>query len=327
MVSLLFGLFGLNLSVAAHEARPIYAQLTELNANTVRLQWRTPESVGAENAPSLRISGCQPVEQMTEQELVVLEIFQCKSTESERTLIIDWPGYNPSVSVLVDVSRHSGERYTEMVSPNIQAWEIPDRDDFRSVARSYLVLGMQHIWGGIDHLLFLVCLCFIAGTLQRILVTITGFTLAHSLTLALSALDVLRLPTGPTEAAIALSILFLVREIHMGRRDTLTWQYPIAVSGSFGLLHGLGFASVLNEIGLPQTQTLTGLLMFNLGVEIGQIIVVLSGLAIVLTWYRLFRSRVSVQAVKVIKAASNGSVGLIASYWLIDRTLSFSLIQ
>ena len=106
------------------------------------------------------------------------------------------------------------------------------------VAWTYFVLGMEHILLGIDHLLFLGCLLLVAGTGRRILITITGFTLAHSMTLILSALDWVRLPVPPVEAAIALSIVFVAVEISKDSRDSLTYRHPIAVSTSFGLLHG-----------------------------------------------------------------------------------------
>ena len=148
------------------------------------------------------------------------------------------------------------------------------------MVKTYLVFGVEHILSGMDHLLFIACLIFIAGTWRRILVTITGFTIAHSLTLTLSALELIRLPVPPIEATIALSIVFLAREIALDRRDTLTWRYPIAVSAGFGLLHGLGFASALKDIGLPQTEIPAALLAFNVGVEIGQIMFVSSMLVV-----------------------------------------------
>ena len=158
------------------------------------------------------------------------------------------------------------------------------REEVTTVAVQYTWLGMEHIWIGFDHLLFVLCLIWIAGSLRRILITITGFTLAHSVTLALSALQIVVLPVPPIEAVIALSVLFLATEIARGEggfngakgangaSGALTWRYPIAVSSTFGLLHGLGFAAVLNEIGLPQTELVTGLVFFNVGVEIGQVV-------------------------------------------------------
>jgi len=116
----------------------------------------------------------------------------------------------------------------------------------------------------------------VAGVGKKLLVTITGFTIAHSITLALSALNLVRLPIPPVEAVIALSVVYLAMEIALQKKDSLTYRYPIAVSSSFGLLHGFGFAAVLADIGLPQVEIVTSLLFFNIGVELGQIIFVIS---------------------------------------------------
>ena len=152
------------------------------------------------------------------------------------------------------------------------------------IAKDYTSLGVRHILEGYDYLLFLACLIMIAGTGRRILITVTGFTVAHSITLALSAFNLLRVPSAPVEAVIALSIVFLASEIAKEPRDTLTYKYPALVSVAFGLLHGLGFASVLRQIGLPQTEIVMGLLFFNIGVEIGQ----LAFIAMIILIYKLF---------------------------------------
>ncbi|MGB5461186.1 MAG: HupE/UreJ family protein [Eudoraea sp.] len=114
----------------------------------------------------------------------------------------------------------------------------------------------------------------VAGIGKKLWITITGFTIAHSITLALSALDVVRLPIPPVEAVIALSVVYLAVEIALQKKDSLTYRYPIAVSLSFGVLHGFGFAAVLSDIGLPQIEIVSSLLFFNVGVELGQIIFV-----------------------------------------------------
>ncbi|MCH7817109.1 MAG: HupE/UreJ family protein [Proteobacteria bacterium] len=179
-----------------------------------------------------------------------------------------------STDVLVRIERMDGSTQVARLvaaNPSFVVGEALTRFD---VVSTYTVFGVEHILEGIDHLLFVACLVLIAGTGRRILITITGFTFAHSITLTLAALNLVRLPIPPIEAVIALSIVFLAREIALDRRDTLTWRYPIAVSGTFGLLHGFGFASALSEIGLPQTEIPAALLAFNVGVEIGQIIFV-----------------------------------------------------
>src|SRR5262249_35013809 len=139
------------------------------------------------------------------------------------------------------------------------------------VAIGYLKLGVEHIWQGIDHLLFVTGVLVLARTRRRVVLAITGFTLAHSLTLCASVLGLVRLPVPPVEAAIALSILFLAREIARPDPYGIAHRFPIAVSSIFGLLHGFGFAAALREVGLPPRELALGLLSFNLGVEIGQL--------------------------------------------------------
>jgi hydrogenase/urease accessory protein HupE len=214
-----------------------------------------------------------------------------------------------------------------LASPKETEVIIPAVESFGSVARDYLTLGVRHILEGYDHLLFLMCLMLIAGTGRRILITITGFTIAHSITLALSALGVVRVPIPAVEAAIALSIVFLAVEIVRGDPNSLTYRYPIAVSSSFGLLHGFGFAAVLGETGLPQTEIPAALLFFNVGVEIGQILFV----AVVIAIYQLVRlvgrasfdRDLSVDALRPLQTPAAYAVGILGSFWMIQRVATF----
>ncbi len=167
-----------------------------------------------------------------------------------------------------------------------------------------------------------------AATPRRLLITITGFTIAHSVTLALSALDLVCIPTPPVEAAIALSVVFLAWEIAKQDKRSLTYRYPIAIASSFGLLHGFGFASVLRDIGLPQVELPTALLFFNVGVEIGQILFV----AVLLAVYVALRGLWSVRSparngeggiMAAITLPASYLVGTVACYWTIGRIASF----
>jgi len=167
----------------------------------------------------------------------------------------------------------------------------------------------------------------IAGTGRRILITITGFTIAHSITLALSALGLVRVPIPAVEAAIALSIVFLAVEIVRGDQNSLTYRYPIAVAASFGLLHGFGFAAVLGETGLPQTEIPAALLFFNLGVELGQILFVVAVIsayqAIRVTARLLFDCEISLDRLRNLEMPAAYAVGILASFWMIQRISTF----
>jgi hypothetical protein len=191
------------------------------------------------------------------------------------------------------------------------------------VAIQYLRLGIEHIIGGYDHLLFVLGLLIIAGTGKRILLTVTGFTLAHSITLSLSALGVVTIPIVPVEATIALSIVFLAHEISQPKKDGLTWRYPMLVSFGFGLLHGLGFASALGEIGLVQNEILLSLLFFNLGVETGQLLFIAAIMLLVLGMQKMFHvHRTNNSGAFLARRAElfiAYVIGIPAAYWLIER--------
>jgi hydrogenase/urease accessory protein HupE len=187
-------------------------------------------------------------------------------------------------------------------------------------AKRYTSLGIEHILLGIDHLLFVLCLLLIARKTWPLIKTITGFTIAHSITLALATLGIIHIPSLPVEAAIALSIAFLAAEIlhHRWGHDTgLTYDYPWLVAFGFGLLHGLGFAGALAELGLPQTEIPVALFFFNVGVEMGQLLFVLVCLLLIWTFRRL-----SFFKGGWLEMATAYSVGGIATYWFLNRTTS-----
>jgi hydrogenase/urease accessory protein HupE len=230
-----------------------------------------------------------------------------------------------STEVLVRFERLDGSTEVARMTPASPSFVVTNSPQFWEVAQTYLVFGMQHIWQGSDHLLFIACLVLIAGSWRRILITITGFTLAHSITLALAALELVRVPIPPVEAVIALSIVFLAREIALDRRDTLTWRHPIAVSSSFGLLHGFGFASALSDIGLPQTEIPAALLAFNVGVEIGQVVFVATILSIFwLVTQSLKKLKLeSVNWLLNIEKPMAYTVGAITMFWTVERISAF----
>jgi hypothetical protein len=186
------------------------------------------------------------------------------------------------------------------------------------IGGAYLMLGVEHILAGIDHRLFVIALLFLVGFNRQLVWTITAFTAAHSITLALSALDLLTLRSAPVEAAIALSIVLVTVEA-LHRRDTLSRRWPALVAFMFGLVHGLGFAGALREIGLPETHVSAALLAFNLGVEAGQLAVV--GLAL-LAWWIGRRQPALLHA----RTPALYGIGALASWWSIDRSIAVSLM-
>lgn len=182
------------------------------------------------------------------------------------------------------------------------------------IVQAYTVLGIEHILSGFDHLLFVISLLFLVGFNRQLVLTISAFTLAHSFTLASSALGLLTLRSAPVEASIALSIVLVAAEA-LRSRDTLARRWPALVSFLFGLVHGLGFAGALKEIGLPENHLAIALLTFNVGVELGQLLTVglAFGLVKLLGRYQWF-ARLRLPALYAI--------GIVASYWSLGRIVA-----
>ena len=178
--------------------------------------------------------------------------------------------------VIVRVERMDGTSQMERLLPESPQFTVEAPAGTGEVAWSYLVLGVEHILGGVDHLLFVLALLLIVRGGKRILITVTAFTAAHSITLVAATLGWVHVPGPPVEAMIALSIVFVAAEIIRGLRGKpgLTARAPWIVAFSFGLLHGFGFAGALAEVGLPQKAIPVALLTFNVGVELGQLIFV-----------------------------------------------------
>jgi hydrogenase/urease accessory protein HupE len=198
---------------------------------------------------------------------------------------------------------------------------IPKEPDSLSVSARYTLLGIEHIWFGFDHLLFVAALFMLVRNLRTLFWTITAFTVAHSITLALVTMDVISVPVPPVEAFIALSIVFVAVEVvRMGQgHESLASRKPWLVAFAFGLLHGLGFASALAEIGLPQNNVPLALLFFNVGVEIGQVAFVAALLGVSVAPRRLARPA----QLSMARLVSCYAIGGLASYWLFDRISGF----
>ncbi len=319
--------------VQAHDARPNYVQVTEIDVNTFSVSWKVPASMPGGTLPYPTLpEDCQaerqPAWRQAGAEYLGQQVFRCDQGLSGRRVGIEFPTINPSLSTLYKIRLVNGEEHLRILKPSETEWTVPDAEDRFAVATEYTRLGVEHIWIGIDHLLFVACLLFIARTPRRLLITITGFTVAHSITLALSALDLVRGPTPPVEAMIALSVVFMAWEIAKGNQDSLTHRFPVAVSASFGLLHGFGFAAVLRDIGLPQTELPTALLFFNVGVEIGQVLFVLALLAAFFilrpVFVRLLQSARDVQAHgSSLTVPASYVIGTVASFWMIERVAGF----
>lgn len=226
-----------------------------------------------------------------------------------------------ATDVIARVERQDGTSQTARLLPQRPQFTVEAATGTGAVAWSYLVLGIEHILAGVDHLLFVLALLLIVSGGKRILLTITAFTMAHSITLVAATLGWARVPGPPVEAMIALSIVFVATEVVHGLRGKpgLTARAPWIVAFSFGLLHGFGFAGALAEVGLPQTAIPIALLMFNVGVEVGQLLFVAAALALRAVIMRLPVTRPAWTAYVLPYA-----IGSVATFWVIERVAAFS---
>jgi hydrogenase/urease accessory protein HupE len=234
-----------------------------------------------------------------------------------------------STDVLVRVEGLDGAIQTERLSPTRTAFAVQATPGPGEVAATYLRLGVEHILFGFDHLLFVLALVILVRDWRRVAVTVTAFTIAHSITLAAATLGLVNVPGPPVEAAIALSIVLVAVEILNARRGrpSFTARLPWLVAFSFGLLHGFGFAGALAEVGLPQTAIPVALLFFNIGVEIGQLVFVAAVLSLI--WLLrhaasgLLEAALVTRAFDRLDAVIAYAIGIVAAYWLIERTSAF----
>lgn len=312
---------------AAHDARPVAVTITEALPGIFQSSVRVPPTVAADNIPVLVWpAGCGAAGDNN-------NLVRCEGGLAGLQLTLDYPLFNPSLATFYRLQTLDGGTSSSILAPNTEVWTVPEVMTRGRVARDYLLLGVEHILGGLDHLLFVLGLLVIARTARRILLAVTGFTLAHSITLSMSSLGVINIPIVPVEAVIALSILFLAHEISRQQVDGLTYRYPMLVSFSFGLLHGLGFASALGEIGLVRNEVFVSLLFFNLGVEIGQVLFILAVAGLVWLLQTLAKARNLGSPVPAgaeeplarrrMDMTAAYVIGVPSAYWLFERVAQF----
>jgi hydrogenase/urease accessory protein HupE len=287
---------------AAHEMTIAELELRETTRGDFFWQWAASSDKRpvAEDLTPRWPSGC----------VADVNALRCGDGGLRGTLSIDGVGQKYSAA-LVKVFWLDGQSrvYTLTGSqPKVQLYgSAEDPRGWTEIGRAYLVLGVEHILSGYDHLLFVFGLLFLVGFHRRLVWTITAFTAAHSLTLASAALGVLTLRPPPVEACIALSIVLVASEA-LHDRPTLARRWPALLAFLFGLVHGLGFAGALKEIGLPARHLPTALVTFNLGVEFGQLLAV--GAAF-LAWQLLRRYPVTLRA----RTPALYAIGSVAAYW------------
>jgi HupE / UreJ protein len=324
MMILLLGMGGAQ-GVNAHRFAPSLLNVQEVAPLTYNVVWKTPAQ-GVSNVPIHPVlpASCEAANasepQLEDTGVVVSWQLRCPALGEDglvgEKLGVSGLGANQA-SAMVMVSLLDGRHYQQILNAELGEFVIPAQSTSGDVAGDYTRLGVEHIWGGFDHLLFVFGLLLLVGGGSRLLWTITAFTLGHSVTLSLVTLGYFDFPVELVEFAIALSIFVLAVELtRMARRDAL-WRNPWWLAGGFGLLHGMGFAGALAETGLPQDNVPLALLFFNVGIEVGQIAFIL---VVILLGYLLrrplapWRERLMPVPIYVL--------GALSAMWCIERGLA-----
>ena len=318
---------------AAHEVRPGYLEISEVEPAVYDVLWKVP----ARGDLRLALYAHLPAEctGTTDAGSFVGGAFvsrwraSCPGGLVGQRIAVD--GLSATrTDVLVRVAHLGGVVQTTRLTPETPAFEVAAVPTAGEVSSTYFGLGVEHILLGIDHLLFVLGLLLLVGNWRRLIVTVTAFTVAHSITLAAATLGFVHVPQAPVEAVIALSVMFVAAEILRAAhgRTSLTARVPWVVAFVFGLLHGLGFAGALREVGLPQTDIPLALLFFNIGVEVGQLAFIAAVVAVLAVIARLskgtgVRARGTWQAEALVRAPLAYLIGCTAAYWTIDRTIGF----
>jgi hydrogenase/urease accessory protein HupE len=317
--------FGFAVQASAHELQPSSLEVRQLTQDRYEVVWRAPIYFKKPHPAKLQLP----------------EHWQAKSDPTIRRLpdailhrhlvtvpdgeiaggIIRFVGLESTITdVFARFIWLDGTETTAIARPSQPYIEIVGQRSAWQVAGDYTVLGVDHILSGLDHLMFVLALLLIVRGARRLLITVTSFTLAHSITLGAATLGVMWVPGPPVEATIALSILFLASELVKVNRGqaSLTTQYPWIVAFAFGLLHGFGFAGALSDVGLPEDEVPLALLMFNVGVELGQLLFIAAGLLLMFAIRKL-----RTEWPDLARQVPASGIGGIAAFWFIERVSGF----
>jgi hydrogenase/urease accessory protein HupE len=310
-------------AVHAHESQPGTLDMKQVGKERYEVIWRAPVYFGRPHPACLELpANWKTVLESPVRILADSQVFRQVVTVGSKGVegsVLRFPGLENTITVIfVRLNRLDGTTMTAVVRPSKPYAQLRGERAWYTTAEEYISLGFHHILQGIDHLLFVLGLLLIVKGRMKLLKTITAFTVAHSITLAIATLGYARAPLPPLNAAIALSILFLGPEIVRSWRGetSLTILYPWVVAFLFGLLHGFGFASGLSTTGMPKAELPFALLFFNVGVELGQLVFVFTALALVKSFKVL-----EVRWPRWAEALPGYVVGSLGAYWTIQRTV------
>jgi hypothetical protein len=312
-------------TLIAHEVRPAYLELRQTGPETYDVLWKVP-ALGENLRLGLYVelpAGCtnasEPRASMLEDAFTERWSVSCARGLSGGTIRI--AGLSATMTdVLVRIERLDGSTQVVRLEPSAPSFVVSAAPRAWEVARTYNVLGIEHILTGIDHLLFVLALLIITRGGWKLVKTVTAFTLSHSMTLTAATLGLVHVPQAPVEAVIALSIVFVAAEILRQHRglEGITARAPWVVAFSFGLMHGLGFAGGLSDAGLPAGHIPTALLFFSLGVEAGHFLFI----GAVLSLIALAR-RTEIPMPLWARSVPAYAIGGVAMFWVIERTQAF----
>ena len=308
-------------AASAHETRPAYLEIKETSPGQFLVLWRTPLMAGMRLPVVLKLpDNVRDLREPSVQELsdsLVERRWVDAGPDGLAGKRIEFSGLQMTITdVLVRVEMLDGRKWTTIVHPSQPWMEIAASQTWAGVAATYIVQGIRHILFGADHMLFVLGLLLIVKDRWMLLKTVTAFTVAHSITLAIATLGYAEVPVLPLNAAIALSILFLGPEIVRSWRGetSFTIQHPWAVAFAFGLLHGFGFASALTSAGLPRQELPLALVSFNVGVELGQVGLIV----LIVALERSFRI-LEVRWPRWAQMVPGYTVGSLGAFWTVQR--------
>ena len=313
-------------SAIAHELRPAYLDVRETATNEFAVLWKVPALDDLRLGLYVRLPDACKAKTETVRAIQDGAYFErwsmaCPNGLNGQAIVID--GLRSTVTdVLARIEYRDGTKQVARLTPEKPAFLVAGGQSWLEVAKTYFLLGVDHILTGFDHLLFVFALMLLIHDRWMLVKTITAFTIAHSITLAGATLGYISLPQKPVEATIALSIAFVASELVRARSGERRFSedYPWIVAFVFGLLHGFGFAGALKQTGLPQTDISLALLTFNLGVEAGQFIFIAAALVV----FRAASILVTVPIAPVRLTAAYG-IGTTSMVWLIARLSSFGI--
>jgi hydrogenase/urease accessory protein HupE len=309
---------------AAHEVRPALLEIRQTGPQTYQVFWKQPAlgDVAIRLRPHLS-SGwleTQPVDQYAAPGFLE-KTWSIRSGTPLSGQTVSVEGLEQTITdVVVQASRLDGHRFEALLKPASPSTRISLDGPAVPHAPAYLKLGVEHILTGFDHLSFVLGLLLLVGVSWRIVKAATAFTAAHSLTLSAAALGVVHVPPPVVESLVALSIVFVAAELlpGPGREQTLTRRHPWLVAFVFGLLHGLAFAGALADIGLPPHAVALSLFLFNVGVEIGQLMFIAVAVAAILA-LRKVRAAIPLDLDAPARLVPPYAIGAFAAFWFIER--------